>query len=120
MQPKLQLFHGQKTLQPYNYNCHLYKWFFIEYWIKTGLDFYPGPFFILSSTSLKCMKKPAFLQAGLVKKIFLFLEIIHNEISHFFIDVVSSVANRNTMIFIGIVTTFKVDIVLNHFINHHY
>ena len=24
----------------------LYKWFFIEYWIKTGLDFYPGPFFI--------------------------------------------------------------------------
>jgi hypothetical protein len=24
------------------------KWFFIEYWIKAGLDFYPGPFFMLS------------------------------------------------------------------------
>ena len=24
---------------------HLCKWFFIEYWIKTGLDFYPGPFY---------------------------------------------------------------------------
>jgi hypothetical protein len=24
-----------------------YNWFFIEYWIKTGLDFYPKPFFYL-------------------------------------------------------------------------
>ncbi len=23
-------------------------WFFIEYWIKTGLDFYPGPFLFLA------------------------------------------------------------------------
>ncbi len=33
-----------ESLQPNVYDNALYKWFFIEYWIKTGLDFYPGPF----------------------------------------------------------------------------
>ena len=37
----------KESLQLISTNASLYNWFFIEYWIKTGLDFYPGPFFIL-------------------------------------------------------------------------
>ena len=37
----------KEPLQLISTNASLYNWFFIEYWIKTGLDFYPGPFFIL-------------------------------------------------------------------------
>jgi hypothetical protein len=35
-------------LQPLLHTTRLYYWFFIEYWIKTGLDFYPGPFLFLT------------------------------------------------------------------------
>lgn len=32
-------------LATFHFRPSSYVWFFIEYWIKTGLDFYPLPFF---------------------------------------------------------------------------
>jgi CheY-like chemotaxis protein len=42
-----------------------YNWFFIEYWIKTGLHFYAGPFFyvikVLKETKLTMNDGPVFI-----------------------------------------------------------
>jgi hypothetical protein len=48
-------------MHPFELKYSLYEWFFIEYWIKTGLDFYPGPFFMYLHQPCNFKVKHAYL-----------------------------------------------------------